>query len=309
MSIDIDKCIEKLMRCELLGEVAVNNLCNRLKEHLISQSNVQQIQSPVTIVGDVHGQFYDLKELFRVGGSCPNTNYLFLGDYVDRGYYCVETISLLICLKLRWPNRITLLRGNHESREITQVYGFYAECLRKYGSVNVWKSLTDLFDFFTIAAVVDDSIFCVHGGLSPSLETIDQIRVLDRFKEVPHEGPLADMMWSDPDQDREGFQPSQRGAGYTFGGDIVNKFLTENNCKHIVRAHQLCMDGYQIFFDSLSTIWSAPNYCYRCGNVAAILEISDSFDHHYNTFSAAPDLLRNKPNANEASKEIPDYFL
>jgi serine/threonine-protein phosphatase PPG1 len=246
--------------------------------------------------------------MFRIGGKPPDTNYLFLGDYVDRGYYSVETISLLACLKLRYPSRIYLLRGNHESRQTTQVYGFYGECLRKYGSPNVWKYFTDMFDYLTIAALVEQKFLAVHGGLSPQIVSLDQIRVLDRFKEIPHEGPLADLMWSDPDPDRDGFTQSQRGAGYTFGTSVVSRFLKFNNISHILRAHQLCMDGYQVLFhDQLSTIWSAPNYCYRCGNVAAVLEVSEKLERFYNTFIAAPENERQVPVTEAPS--LPSYFL
>ena len=143
-------------------------------------------------------------ELFKIGGRSPDTNYLFMGDYVDRGYYSVETVTLLVCLKVRFKDRITILRGNHESRQITQVYGFYDECLRKYGNANVWKYLTDLFDYLPLTAVVENQIFCLHGGLSPSLDTLDMIRDIDRVIEVPHEGPMCDLLWSDPD-DRTGW--------------------------------------------------------------------------------------------------------
>jgi serine/threonine-protein phosphatase 4 catalytic subunit len=159
-----------------------------------------------------------------------------MGDFVDRGFYSVETFLLLLALKVRYPERITLIRGNHESRQITQVYGFYDECLRKYGSVNVWRYCTEIFDYLALAAIIDTRIFCVHGGLSPSISSLDEIRQIDRKQEVPHDGAMCDLMWSDPD-DIPGWMVSPRGAGYLFGGEIVEKFNRENRIELIARAH------------------------------------------------------------------------
>merc|ERR1712000_472024 len=180
---DLDRQIEQLRRCEHLKESEVKALCAKAREILVEESNVQSVDSPVTICGDIHGQFYDLKELFKIGGDCPQTNYLFLGDFVDRGFYSVETFLLLVALKVRYPDRMYLIRGNHECRQITQVYGFYDECLRKYGSVNVWRYCTEIFDYLSLSALIDNSVFCVHGGLSPSVNTLDQIRLIDRKQE------------------------------------------------------------------------------------------------------------------------------
>ena len=193
-STDLDKQIERLMQCEYLTEQEVCDLCVKAKEILVDEGNVQYVSAPITICGDIHGQFYDLKELFKRGGLCPNTSYLFMGDFVDRGYFSVETFLLLLALKVRYPDRITLIRGNHETRQITQVYGFYEECLRKYKSVNVWRYCTDIFDYLSLAAIVDNKVFCVHGGLSPSIQTIEQIQILERKQEVPHEGAMCDLM-------------------------------------------------------------------------------------------------------------------
>ena len=155
---DLDKCIEQLKRCEYIKESEVKTLCTRAREILLQEDNVLKIEAPITICGDIHGQFYDLIELFKIGGECPETNYLFMGDYVDRGHCSVETFLLMLSLKVRYPERMILIRGNHESRQITQVYGFYDECLRKYGSVNVWKYCTDVFDTLPLAATINDKI-------------------------------------------------------------------------------------------------------------------------------------------------------
>ncbi|OZJ06266.1 putative serine/threonine-protein phosphatase [Bifiguratus adelaidae] len=312
--LDLDACIEQLYQKRLLAESLLKEICEKTKELLLKESNVVHIKAPVTVIGDIHGQFYDLLEIFKIGGYCPHTNYLFLGDYVDRGLSSVETISLLTCLKLRYPDRVQLVRGNHESRAVTQTYGFYTECIRKYGSASVWTYFTNMFDFLTLSVVIDDSIFCVHGGLSPSIKFIDQIKVLDRFREIPHEGPMADLVWSDPDPDKEEFAMSARGAGYTFGSQVVKKFLHINGMSHILRAHQLCMEGYQVLYDDqLSTVWSAPNYCYRCGNLASVLEVGEQGQRFFNVFDAAPESDRLPPPGSQLgnNKDIVQvqYFL
>ncbi len=335
-SVDLDECIERLYKKELLADSVIEAICAKTKELLMKESNVVHIAAPVTVVGDIHGQFFDMIEIFKIGGFCPDTNYLFLGkgaqtrrqiiyreitfgvgDYVDRGLFSVETISLLVCLKLRYPQRVHLIRGNHESRGVTQSYGFYTECSRKYGNANVWHYFTDMFDFLTLSVVINDKIFCVHGGLSPSIHSVDQIKIIDRFREIPHEGPMADLVWSDPDPDRDEFSLSPRGAGYTFGAQVVKKFLEVNSMTHILRAHQLCQEGYQVLYDDrLSTVWSAPNYCYRCGNMASVLEVSDTGERYFNVFDAAPenDLHRGEqqqqPNQGQDGQGVVvEYFL
>mmetsp|Transcript_766 Transcript_766/g.1679 ORF Transcript_766/g.1679 Transcript_766/m.1679 type:complete len:324 (-) Transcript_766:91-1062(-) len=307
MPFDVEAATEKALNCQLLDSRTTKALCERLRLVLAKECNVKAVPAPVTVVGDVHGQVFDLLELFHIGGPVPHTNYLFLGDYVDRGPFSVETIMLLALLKLSHPERITLLRGNHESRQITQVYGFYAECVRKYGDATVWQCFTELFDYLPIAASIGGSILAVHGGLSPSLHHLDQIRLLDRFAEIPHDGPLADLMWSDPDPDKLGFVISPRGAGFVFGQDVAWRFLQLNGLAHLVRAHQLCMTGYQVLFDdSLSTVWSAPNYCYRFGNTASILEISEGFGRFFNVFGPAPESERHGQRPGDPPKrELP----
>lgn len=248
--------------------------------------------------------------------QCMLTPNLPIGDYVDRGLFSVETITLLVCLKLRYPHRVHLIRGNHESRGVTQSYGFYTECSRKYGNAAVWHHFTDMFDYLSLSCVIDDRIFCVHGGLSPSIHSIDQIKIIDRFREIPHEGPMADLVWSDPDSDRDEFSLSPRGAGYTFGAQVVKKFLEVNSMNHILRAHQLCNEGYMVMFDDrLSTVWSAPNYCYRCGNLASVLEVGPFGDRKWNVFDAAPEndahreQQQQQQQQHAGSDPMKDYFL
>ncbi|KAI9765902.1 MAG: hypothetical protein M1840_007043 [Geoglossum simile] len=442
---DLDKAIAQLRACRPIPEPQVRELCFKARELLIEEGNVVRVDAPVTICGDIHGQFHDLMELFRVGGDVPDTNYLFMGDFVDRGFYSLESFLLLLCLKVRYPDRITLIRGNHESRQITTVYGFYDECLRKYGSANVWRYCCEVFDYLALGALVmgasstvqptpspssmnllssprnsdisstpnedeefeievlnssgevvtrvlkrdiappalaaieadptpdsaegsfgssstapfggtptftgppgsgasgdsmgsrdsGGAVLCVHGGLSPLVETVDKIRLLDRKQEVPHEGAMCDLLWSDPDE-IDGWGLSPRGAGFLFGADIVKHFNRRNDLSLIARAHQLVMEGFKEMFDSsIVTVWSAPNYCYRCGNVAAILELGEDGSgggvvprangergllgglgkgvggqrqgpgRRYRVFEAAPQDSRGMP----AKKPVADYFL
>ena len=178
-------------------------------------------------------------------GIPGNQNYIFLGDFVDRGYFSLETLTLLLCLKARYPNRVTLVRGNHESRQITQVYGFYEECQQKYGNASVWKACCQVFDFLVLGAVIDGKVLCVHGGLSPEIRTLDQIRVIARAQEIPHEGAFCDLVWSDP-EDVGTWAVSPRGAGWLFGNKVATEFNHVNGFQLIARAHQLVNEGYKV---------------------------------------------------------------
>ncbi|KAH6608071.1 hypothetical protein Trco_004384 [Trichoderma cornu-damae] len=362
----LDEWLEEAKQCHYLPERAMKELCERVKEILMEESNIQPVCTPVTVCGDIHGQFYDLLELFRVAGGMPGeanvqapksaaavitsedieppteitnpklrkklkapgrgagsgdvdededgngdeeeqqgggtapavgavtssqsaeTRFVFLGDYVDRGYFSLEAFTLLMCLKAKYPDRIVLVRGNHESRQITQVYGFYEECQQKYGNASVWKACCHVFDFLVLAAIVDGELLCVHGGLSPEIRTIDQIRVVARAQEIPHEGAFCDLVWSDPD-DIDTWAVSPRGAGWLFGDKVATEF-----------------NHYHFDENSVVTVWSAPNYCYRCGNVASIMTVDNDLAPKFSIFSAVPDDMRHVP----ASRRSPgDYFL
>ena len=302
---DIDKCIADLKEGKILPEKVLRRCCEKVKELLIEESNVQPVSAPVTVCGDIDGQFYDLLELFRIGGEIPDTNYVFMGDFVDRGYNSVETFELLMCYKIKYPSHVTLLRGNHESRQITVVYGFLDEIVRKYGNSNPWSYCIEVFDLLPIGAVIDGEVLCLHGGLSPEIRTIDQIRTIERNVEIPHDGPFCDLMWSDPDN-IETWVLSNRGAGWLFGSKVTKEFNHINGLQLIARAHQLAQDGYMYWFpnDILVTVWSAPNYCYRCGNLAAILELDQNLNRNFKTFKEVAESARSIP-----PKQVLPYFL
>lgn len=273
---------------------------------LLFLDNIVQARAPANVVGDIHGQFHDLVELFKINGDPPQSNYVFLGDYVDRGYNSVETIELLMCLKLKFPDRIILIRGNHETKAVTSVYGFYDEIIRKYGNATVWKLITEqVFNCMPIAAIIHDQVFCVHGGLSPDAEVVDSIEMIDRFQEIPSSGPYWDLVWSDPEDLEQSWGISGRGAGFLFGQKATEKFNYVNQIGFICRAHQLVNEGYKYMFDNkLMTVWSAPNYWYRCGNKAIWLNFDDDLNKTINIFDAVPENKRAIP-----TQWLVPYFL
>ena len=292
----IDELYELAWNGTLFTPLEIKYIMQKAIEILSNEKNVIYISSSITIVGDIHGQFNDLKELFDTGGKVPDTNYLFLGDYVDRGFQSLEVMILLTLMKIKYPNRVYLLRGNHESRQTNQNYGFHVECLKKYNqSSTVWLYINEMFDYLPLAALIDNKLFCIHGGLSPSIQKIEDIKVLERCKDIPTEGPMADLVWSDPDENTEGFKISERGAGFLFGETVIDKFLHLNKMETIVRAHQLCKEGYLILFGGkIITVWSAPNYCGRIYNYASIMEVDEELNKFFNIFEDNERLVSNQ---------------
>lgn len=283
----MDTIEECLKRNIIIPELIIVELCNKVSEILIREDNIVKLNSPISICGDIHGQYYDLVELFTIGGKPPDTNYCFLGDYVDRGKNSIETIVYLFYLKVLYPSRITLLRGNHESKSMNINYGFYDECMYKYGSTNiVHKVVNTAFDYLPIAAILCDKLFLVHGGISPNIEDIHNIQLIDRHMDIPREGLMCDLLWSDPDENTDDWKKNERGCGYVFGHKQIEKFHHINNTDCVVRAHQLANRGYHYMFDQkLCTVWSAPNYCYKFDNLGCIMEIGENMYVTFNLFS------------------------
>lgn len=236
------------------------------------------IGAPLCVLGDLHGQYFDLLRFLQIGGDLPETKYLFLGDYVDRGWNSVETITLLLALKCRYPESVYMIRGNHESSFVSRRYGFYEECA-KYFEPSIWQMFIDVFNWMPIAAIISDKIFCVHGGLSPHLKSLRQISKIHRPLELQDEGLAAELLWADPGPDHRGWRNSSRSAAYTFGYDVVQRFLRDNNFDLILRAHQMADRGYSFPFRprrGVLTLFSAPSYCGRFDNKGAILFISET---------------------------------
>merc|ERR1712003_409127 len=276
----IDKCLEargaKPGKLVQVAEGQMKALCTGVRETFLSQNALLELEAPLKICGDIHGQYHDLLRLFEYGGFPPESNYLFLGDYIDRGKQSLETICLLMCYKVKYPENFFLLRGNHECASINRIYGFYDECKRRY-NIKLWKTFTDCFNCLPLAAIIDEKIFCCHGGLSPDLESLDQIKHISRPTDVPDTGLLCDLLWADPDKDVNGWGENDRGVSYTFGADSVSEFLQRHDLDLVCRAHQVVEDGYEFFAKrQLVTIFSAPNYCGDFDNAGAIMSVDDT---------------------------------
>ena len=235
-----------------------------------------ELESPITVCGDTHGQYSDLLKLFEVGGFPPETNYLFLGDYVDRGKQALETICLLLAFKIKYDENFFLLRGNHECASINRIYGFYDECKRRY-NLKIWKVFIDLFNCLPIAANIDDKILLMHGGLSPELTCLDQLKKIIRPTDVPEGGLLCDLLWSDPDSQCNGWGRNERGVSVVFNEKVLEKFLNKTGLDLVCRAHQVVEEGYEFFGNrQLVTVFSAPNYCGEFDNAGAMMVIDEN---------------------------------
>ena len=211
-----------------LKEEEIKFLIEKSLPIIKEQKMLVELEAPLHVCGDIHGQYYDLLRIFEHCGYPGDFNYLFLGDYVDRGKQSLETICLLLCYKIKYPEKVTLLRGNHESSVTNRIYGFYDECKRRY-NVKLWKSFTELFNYLPVAALIDDKILCMHGGLSPDLKSIQNIQDISRPTDIPDTGLLCDLLWSDPDKEANDYDENDRGVSVIFGEKVVIDFNKKND--------------------------------------------------------------------------------
>ncbi|KAI3359530.1 hypothetical protein L3Q82_013930, partial [Scortum barcoo] len=284
-----------------LTEGEIRGLCLKSREIFLSQPILLELEAPLKICGDVHGQYYDLLRLFEYGGFPPESNYLFLGDYVDRGKQSLETICLLLAYKIKYPENFFLLRGNHECASINRIYGFYDECKRRY-NIKLWKTFTDCFNCLPVAAIVDEKIFCCHGGLSPDLQSMEQIRRVMRPTDVPDQGLLCDLLWADPDKDVLGWGENDRRCllhvrgrrgGQIFaqtrhgpnmqGAPAIVRSIVTFSCVASLKQKlfnfslEVVEDGYEFFAKrQLVTLFSAPNYCGEFDNAGAMMSVDET---------------------------------
>ena len=281
---EVDNILERLLsvrgnkpgKTVDLKEEEIKMLIDKSLIIIKEQKMLVELEAPLRVCGDIHGQYYDLLRIFEHCGYPGDNNFLFLGDYVDRGKQSLETICLLLAYKIKFPNKVYLLRGNHESSVTNRIYGFYDECKRRY-NVRLWRNFTELFNYLPVAALIDEKILCMHGGLSPDLRNISSISEISRPTDIPDSGLLCDLLWSDPDKDVLEFDENDRGVSVVFGEKIVNEFNRRNDLDLIIRAHQVVDDGYEFFAQrQLITIFSAPNYCGEFDNSAGIMIIDES---------------------------------
>ncbi|CAI4232736.1 unnamed protein product [Auanema sp. JU1783] len=282
--IDIDNLMQRLYNVgagggrltQTVSEQELQACAQMAKEVFKSQSSLIEIVPPVVVCGDIHGQYSDLLRILDKNGFPPDVNYIFLGDYVDRGRQNIETIALMFCLKIKFPENFFMLRGNHECPAINRVYGFFEECNRRYRSPRLWNTFQETFNWMPLCGLIGNRILCMHGGLSPQLNSLDQLRTLARPQDPPNPSMGIDLLWADPDQWVRGWQANTRGVSYVFGQDIVMEMCQKLDIDLIARAHQVVQDGYEFFASKkLVTIFSAPHYCGQFDNFAATMTVRE----------------------------------
>ncbi|WUR03050.1 serine/threonine-protein phosphatase 4 catalytic subunit (PP4C) [Vairimorpha necatrix] len=268
------KCINKILSLTLLTTNEIQEICEKAIEVLIKESNLPNVQSPVLVCGDIHGQIYDLVEVFKMEGDPSKQKFIFLGNYVDRGENSTECIFLLLIYKILYPENIYLIRGNHEQKTVSKSYGLYDEILKKY-DVYIWRLLCEVFSFFNVGCIVDGRIFCVHGGISPKTMSVNKLKRIDRFV-LDTSDIYEDILCSDP-HDEEGFKSNKQGIGSLYGADVANSFLECNDLTNIIRSHQFAFEGYKFHFPNRNavTVWGAPDFLGKFGNPGSFMRVKE----------------------------------
>ncbi|CAF1248979.1 unnamed protein product [Rotaria magnacalcarata] len=285
---DIDSLIELLLGDQMgnISEETIKILCAKSKEIFLRQPILLELEPPLKVCGNICGFYDDLLQIFASGGVPSQTNYLFLGNYVDRGKQSIKTICLLLAYKIKYSDKLFLLRGNHECSSINRIYGFYAECRRRY-SIKLWKSFNECFNCLPVAAIVGKKIFCCQGGLSPELSNLDQIRQIQRPTDVPDTGLLCDLLWADPDNSVQDWCENDAGVSCRFGINVLSKFLNRHNMDLVCRSHQVVENGYEFFGNrQLVTIFSIRDYMGEFDNASAIMSINENLMCSFTVFKS-----------------------
>ena len=252
-------------------------ICNVCQSMFAKEDTLLQLKSPIHIVGDLHGNINDLLRVFAEKGIPPNERFLFLGNYVNKGPSSVEVISLLLGMKVLFPSSIFLLRGSHESDVMGEMFGFRNECKSKL-SLPIYTLINKVFDVLPIAALIEDQAFCVHGGISPKLEKVDQIRDVRRPLKIPDEGLITDLLWSDPTTECDEWKRSPRGSTYLWGQKALFDFLRKNNLKMMIRAHELVYEGVATPFTGAITVFTSSYYEGKYKNRAGFVTLNEDLE-------------------------------
>lgn len=270
---------------------AIDWVLKQARSLFLSEKMLIRTITPIKIVGDIHGQFPDLNRIFeRLGTPSASNRYLFLGDYVDRGKQSLETILTLFCYKIMYRHDVILLRGNHETADVSYEYGFYDECKRR-DSIKLWKKFIDVFNTLSIAATVGIEknvplAFCAHGGISDKMNNLNSIEALRKPCDVPDEGIICDLLWSDPTNEIETFRESERGVSFEFGNKALNEFMRKIGVDILIRGHQVVEDGYEFYGNrKLVTVFSAPRYGGEFDNAAGVMLINKDFRCSFEIFT------------------------
>lgn len=268
-----------------IPEDYIIELCDTCAQIFLGEPSILSLTAPITVCGDTHGQFTDSLRIFETIGKPGETKYVFLGDYVDRGAQSIENIVLLLTLKVLYPDTFFLTRGNHETEEISTVYGLRDEVFRRYG-FKVYAKLLACFDCMPFAALINNTILGVHGGIPESGVKLSDIMSIERPIDIQDNGPITNMLWSDPGPDIKGFRESPRGVSFLFGADELKKFIELNNISLVIRSHEFCPEGVAFPFGKngkIITVFSASNYC-RTMNTSAVVTINENLLLHFTLF-------------------------
>lgn len=286
----INETPQQLIHPDLIAEI-VEGVAHDVLPLLQAEPSLLQIDSPIVIVGDLHGHLYDLYRVLAHFGMPPAKKYLFLGDLVDRGDCSIQTVSLIFAMKVLYPKNIYILRGNHEFRDISMKSGFYSDIKVMYSSEQMFDAYIEAFQHLPLAALISNTIFCVHGGIGPELKDISQISRIKKPSFAGSEDLINAILWSDPSSNIDTFAPSKRGTGYMYGEEATNKFLEDNRLKYLIRAHECVNEGIRFSCNSrLITVFSASNYCGCQDNVGGALELDENSVFSYYTYSVEQDI-------------------
>ena len=281
------------IRLPIISPGDLNDICYSAGKLFKDERSLIRIDPPVTIVGDLHGHIMDLFYILSNFGLPPLKKYLFLGDLVDRGEFSIECVTMVFLLKILYPEQVFLIRGNHEFYYQCSQGGFVEQLQSFYNDPSIIEGFISVFNYLPLGALIANTFICVHGGIGPMVTYLESIDSIQRPINEFGNDIVDSLCWSDPSENVIGYQASNRGLGYLFGKDIMDKFHSKNQTKICIRGHECVMDGFlPQFDDTILTVFSASNYCGLMENKGSVLEICDHFSYEPKQWGPLPYLLR-----------------